>query len=597
MKIIEVLEKSKEDGLLPFFSLEFFPPKTEDALINLQQRIERMSQNLGPLFIDLTWGAGGSTFKESLELAAWIQKYSGCEVMMHLTLTNISLETIDAALEKAKEAGVRNILALRGDPPRGQHRWAHSVENFKYAADLVRYIRQNHGDYFGICVAGYPEGHSDSPNIDEDIRHLKEKVDAGADLIITQLFYDVDMFFAYEEKCRKIGITCPIIPGIMPIQSYQGFHRMINMCKTSVSQSILDKLEEVKDDEDQVKAFGVEVVSEMCEKLLDKGVYGLHFYTLNLERSVSKIVEKLSVVKIDREAPWLRPANRSQEWVRPINWSKRPKSYIERTTNWDDYPNGRWSDSSSPNYGFLYNGAQIQYTDKQRESLQVLWGTPETTQDIITVFLNFLNGTINRLPWFEDQGLQSESSMIKQFLVSLNEHGMLTINSQPKVNCAPASDQLVGWGPRSQRKGGYIYQREYVEFFCKKTTFDIIIEALRQYPSISYVAVNKAGDYITNVSEGDVIAMTWGIFPNREVIQPTILDPYTFKTWWREEAFGVWENEWGELYNNESKSMALLSEIMNSYYLVNILENDFVEGDLEKPFAEVFQKLDLVINQ
>ena len=121
MKIIEALAKCQDEETFPYFSLEFFPPKTEEALQNLQQRIERMVQNLGPLFIDLTWGAGGSTFKESLELSSWIQQFSGCEVMMHLTLTNISLETIDLALSKAKESGIKNLLALRGDPPRGQH--------------------------------------------------------------------------------------------------------------------------------------------------------------------------------------------------------------------------------------------------------------------------------------------------------------------------------------------------------------------------------------------------------------------------------------------------------------------------------------------
>ena len=594
MKIIEAIEKCKEEGNLPFFSIEFFPPKTEEALLNLQQRIERMAKNLGPLFIDLTWGAGGSTFKETLELSSWIAKYSGCDVMMHLTLTNISLDLIDSALSKAKESGIRNILALRGDPPRGQNRWAHSVENFQYGAELVRYIRKNYGDYFGICVAGYPEGHSECTSIDDDIQYLREKVDAGADFVITQLFYDVDVFLKYLEKCREAGITVPIIPGIMPIQSYQGFHRMVNMCKVAVPEYIITKLEEIKDDEDQVKAFGVEVALEMCRKLIENGVTGLHFYTLNLERSVTKIVEQLSVMKLLREAPWLRPAHRNEEWIRPINWSKRPKSYIERTTNWDDYPNGRWSDSRSPAYGFEFNGSQTKYSVKQKENLLNIWGMPRNIQDIASVFLNFLNGSINRLPWFEDQGLQTETLMIKKFLVNLNEHGLFTINSQPRVNCASASDPQVGWGPRNQRKGGYIYQREYVEFFCPRDSLLTLISVLQKYTTISYVAVNKEGDYLSNISEGEVVAMTWGIFPNREVLQPTILDPYIFKTWWRQEAFGVWVNEWGEVYESQSDSLALLENIMNNYYLVNVLENDFVEGNLEKTFEEVFDKLEII---
>lgn len=592
MKIIDAIEKCSEDNLSPFLSLEFFPPKTEEAVQNLKSRIERLSQSLGPLFIDFTWGAGGTTFNETLDLSMWAEKYSGCEVMMHLTLTNISLDTIDLALNKAKEAGVMNILALRGDPPRGQDRWTHSVDDFKYASDLVRYIRSKHGDYFGICVAGYPEGHTENNDVDLSIQHLKEKIDAGADMVITQLFYDTQVFIEYVKKCRKAGITVPIIPGIMPIQTYQGFHRMTTMCQTSVPKRIIDKLEEIKDDDDQVKAFGVELALEMCQELLEFGVEGLHFYTLNLERSVSKIVPQLNLKKIANEAPWLRPANRTEEWVRPINWSKRPKSYIERTTNWDDYPNGRWSDSRSPSYGFSYSPTINSSTIKQKESLIKMWGTPTDLKMVSEVFLNFLNGAINKLPWFEEQGLNAETQMIKGFLVKLIEHGMLTINSQPRVNCAPASDPKVGWGPRGNLKGGYVYQREYIEFFCSKHVLDNILQVIKNYSTISYVAVNKSGDYVSNVTEGEVIAMTWGIFPNKEVLQPTILDPYIFKTWWREEAFCVWISDWGRIYDKNSDAFKYLEHIHNNFYLVNILENDFVAGSLESVFEKVFSSVE-----
>ena len=594
MKIIDAIEKCREDGLSPFLSLEFFPPKTEEALLNLKNRIERLAQSLGPLFIDLTWGAGGTTFNESLDLSAWIEKYSGCEVMMHLTLTNISLETIDLALNKAKEAGIMNILALRGDPPRGQERWTHSIEDFQYASDLVRYIKSKHGNYFGICVAGYPEGHTENNDVDLSIHHLKQKIDAGADFVITQLFYDVKVFINYVKKCREAGITVPIIPGIMPIQTYQGFHRMVSMCQTSVPQRIFDKLEEIKDDDDQVKAFGVEIALEMCQELIEFGVAGLHFYTLNLERSVSKIVTQLKITKLGHEAPWLRPANRVEEWVRPINWSKRPKSYIERTTNWDDYPNGRWSDSRSPSYGFSYTSNRVYFSTKQKEPLLKIWGFPTDLKMISQVFLNFLNGSINKLPWFEEQGLSLETQMIKDFLIKLNQYGMFTINSQPKVNCAPASDHKVGWGPRGNLKGGYVYQREYIEFFCSKEVLDSVLQIIQEHSTISYVAVNKAGEFLSNVGEGEVIAMTWGIFPNKEVLQPTILDPYIFKTWWREEAFSVWMADWGELYEKNSDSYKFLEQVHNSFYLVNILENDFVAGSLETSFEKVFGRLDKV---
>ena len=173
----------------------------------------------------------------------------------------------------------------------------------------------------------------------------------------------------------------------------------------------------------------------------------------------------------------------------------------------------------------------------------------------------------------------------------MNRHGLLTINSQPKVNCAPASDAQVGWGPRKTRKGGYVYKREYVEFFCPKESLLAIVEILKKAATVAYIAVNKAGDTLSNINEGDVVAMTWGIFPNKEVLQPTILDPHIFKTWWKEEAFGVWINEWGTLYEKQSESFLLLENIMNSYYLVHVLENDFVEGNLEKVFEEAFDQL------
>ena len=357
MKIIDSIEKRREDGLSPFLSLEFFPAKTEDSLSALKNRIHSLNHLLGPLFIDLTWGSGGKTFNESLALSAWAKKYSGCEVMMHLTLTNISLKTIDLALEKAKEAGIMNILALRGDPPNGQECWTHSIEEFKYASDLVRHIKSKYGDYFGISVAGYPEGHTETNDVDLNIQHLKQKIDAGADFVITQLFYDVKVFINYVKKCREAEITVPIIPGIMPIQTYQGFHRMVSMCQIKVPQRILDKLEEIKDNDDQVKAFGVEVAFEMCQELIEFGVDGLHFYTLNQENSVSKILNQLKMNKSAYETQWLRLGNRIEEPAHPLNWSYGQKSYLKRTMNWDYYQNGWWNDSRSQSYGFNFSSA------------------------------------------------------------------------------------------------------------------------------------------------------------------------------------------------------------------------------------------------
>merc|ERR1719446_484367 len=225
------------------------------------------------MWIDVTWGAGGSTADKTLEICINALKYHGLDVMMHLTCTNMEKEALHRALTTCKENGICNILALRGDPPAGVNagEWKAVEGGFAYANDLVKYIRQEFGDYFCIAVAGYPEGHLEATSFDDDMKHLKEKVDAGADLIVTQLFYDNSTFLAYVDKCKKMGIDIPILPGIMPIQSYAGFNKMTSLCKTKVPEKIPVKLDAVKDDDEQVKTAGVEIAIEQCKELIDKG--------------------------------------------------------------------------------------------------------------------------------------------------------------------------------------------------------------------------------------------------------------------------------------------------------------------------------------
>mmetsp|Transcript_8578 Transcript_8578/g.8533 ORF Transcript_8578/g.8533 Transcript_8578/m.8533 type:complete len:515 (+) Transcript_8578:232-1776(+) len=510
--------------------------------------------------------------------------------MMHLTLTNMTIEQIDGAIEEAKEKGIKNILALRGDPPRGQEAWRPPEGGLHYAKDLVRHIKEKYGDYFGIAVAGYPEGHVDATSKEDDLTHLKEKVDAGADLIITQLFYDDDVFIEFYHKCREIGINCPIIPGIMPIQSYQGFHRMTSFCKTKVPQQILDDLEAVKEDEDEVKKYGISLAIKTCKKLAEHGIEGFHFYTLNLERSVIAIINELGLVEPEREAPWRKVAGRRDEGVRPINWGNRPKSYIERTLAWDDYPNWRWGDARSPAFGAPHPLSTRNYTNAQIKDLRKKWGSPETEEDVKNVFVRFLQGEINRLPWLEEE-LEKETMLIQNLLVEMNNHNLLTITSQPQVNGVLSTDPRVGWGPKTQKLNGYVYQRAFIEFFCPPSFVDMIISVLDNHSSVSYMAANIAGDFKTNMEEGTVIAATWGVFPNREILQPTIVDREVFYKWWRQEAFAVWLEEWAVIYEDESPSKQLLKSIHDSYYLFNVIENDYIGGNIDSLFEEVLQAL------
>jgi len=388
------------------YSFEFFPPKTEAGLDNLLTRIDRMSRRLDPLFVSITWGANGSTLSRTLAIASHAQRFACVDVLLHLSCTGLTREQIAQILGMAKSSGVRNILALRGDPPHPKRAWREgdvSGGECDRAIDLVKLIRKLHGDYFGIGVAGHPEGHPSSTKCDDgtpslELQHLKEKLDAGADFVITQFFYDVDVFLEYVKRCRRTGIKCPIIPGIMPIQSYSSLLKMTSFCNISVPSSVLERLERVRHDDEAVKKIGCEIAAEMCHRILaetsssalehsggdDCCVHGFHFYTLNLERSTTRILASLGALDIDspttataqendteattasetndedqtvtkrernesisekaratrRVLPWKPSAmeNRSKEDVRPINWSNRPKSYVMRTDDWDEFP-------------------------------------------------------------------------------------------------------------------------------------------------------------------------------------------------------------------------------------------------------------------
>jgi methylenetetrahydrofolate reductase (NADPH) len=273
-----------------------------------------MEQALRPLFVSVTWGAGGSTATKSLELAEICQRQLGLTTCLHLTCTNMSRGLVDEALEEAKALGIRNILALRGDPPRPEEYHVDGEEDsnkdFSYAVDLVKYIRQKHGDYFCVAVAGYPEGASDESHpehqsVEHDLPFLVEKVAAGADFIMTQLTYDLNAYAKYEATLRShpsgLFKTIPIIPGLMPIQSYQIVKRITNLAHAKIPPEMMSRIEAVKSDDEAVKRVGVDILSEIVEgiKALPRPPNlprGLHFYTLNLEKSVAFILERCNLI-------------------------------------------------------------------------------------------------------------------------------------------------------------------------------------------------------------------------------------------------------------------------------------------------------------
>ncbi|EGF79873.1 hypothetical protein BATDEDRAFT_16794 [Batrachochytrium dendrobatidis JAM81] len=569
MKVVDKIQKANDEGRC-FWSFEYFPPKTESGVVNLFDRMERMYL-LGPEFIDVTWGAGGTTSDLTLEICTTAQAVFGLETCMHLTCTNMPRIKIDEALEQAKNAGIMNILALRGDAPRGQTNWTKVETGFSYATDLVRYIREKYGDYFCIGVAGYPEGHTETPDKEADLLYLKEKVLAGADYIVTQLFYDVDIYIDWSKKVRAMDITIPILPGLLPIQNYSGFKRMTALSKTFVPQFILDDLEPIKDDDQAVKDYGIRLAVQMCNKMREAGQRGFHFYCLNLERSTRLILEGLDFVaprENVKPLPW-NPSlgkNREKETVRPIFWRNRTKSYIMRTDGWDEFPNGRWGDSRSPAYGDIDGyGIRLKYS---AEDCLTFWNHPETLGDIYGLFEKYCMGDLSCLPW-SDTPLFPESEILRARLANINRSGFLTINSQPAVDGALSSDSVYGWGP----KNGYVYQKAYLEFFISPKKLDLLLEKLCQHPFLTYHAVNKNGDLKTNTKNDSPNAVTWGVFPGQEIVQPTVVEGVSFIAW-KDEAFELWK-QWSQLYSAESPSYKIINHVTSNWFLINIVDNNY----------------------
>jgi methylenetetrahydrofolate reductase (NADPH) len=598
-KIIDKIRQRIEENK-PFFSFEFFPPKTEEGAVNLYLRFDRMA-TMAPLFIDVTWSAGGSELDpndklKTLEICANAQQYCCLLANMHLTSNVMTRQEILDILKKTKEKGIRNILALRGDPPQNVKNWSSEGKDFKHAVDLVRLIRAEYGDYFCISVAGYPYGHPDCPSYEEDIQHLKEKVDAGADFVISQLFFRAEDFLKWVRDCRKVGITCPILPGILPIQGYHSLRNISKMCSVPLPDTLTKAIEPIKDDDAAIKELGIKLAVEMCRELLNAGVYGLHFYTLNREVATAQIVKELGLVKdneIYRELPWKKPVSekRLKEDVRPIFWANRTKSYLSRTANWDEFPNGRWGDSRSPAFGELTDyHIFLHYIQPKPEELRKIWGAnPQTPEDVGQVFVNYIEGKISQLPWI-DGPLSLESNLIKDSLIRINSHGFWTINSQPRVNGAPSTDKAVGWGGPN----GVVYQKAYIEFFCSPTLLTRLLNALKDYKMMTYQAVNRRGQSIANTNS--VCAVTWGVFPGKEIIQPTVVDPVSFMVW-KEEAFQLWLSKWARIYDEGSPSRKLIEWIHDTYWLVNIVDNDFINGNIFEVFDRVIAETQLAIER
>ncbi len=273
----------------PHFSFEFFPPQTPEGVAKLTAARQKLA-TLNPQFFSVTFGAGGSTRDRTLETVQQI-KAEGLEAAPHLSCIGSTHDNIRQILQTYQDAGIRRIVALRGDLPSGMA----TAGEFQYANELVEFIRTETGDHFHIEVAAYPEFHPQAQSAIDDLHNFHRKVEAGADSAITQYFYNADSYFYFMDRCDKLGITLPIVPGIMPILKFSQLARFSDACGADIPRWLRKTLESYGDDNESVQAFGLDVVTKMCERLLAGGAPGLHFYTLNQAAPSMAIWQRLGL--------------------------------------------------------------------------------------------------------------------------------------------------------------------------------------------------------------------------------------------------------------------------------------------------------------
>jgi methylenetetrahydrofolate reductase (NADPH) len=274
----------------PAVSFEFFPPKTDAGFTALFQTIDEL-KSINPSYVSVTYGAGGSTREKTVQLVERIQRELGIRSMAHLTCVGHTAAEIGSILDDLWNGGVRNVLALRGDPPAGQSQFVTTEGGFANADALVKFVADRHP--FCIGVAGYPEGHPQCLNRTRDLEHLKRKVDNSASFIVTQLFFDNQEFYRFRDSARAMGIKVPIIAGIMPILNVAQIKRFVSMCGAKIPQPLLLELESVETDPEAVHTAGINHAISQCRDLLANGVDGIHFYTLNKSKATVQICKSL----------------------------------------------------------------------------------------------------------------------------------------------------------------------------------------------------------------------------------------------------------------------------------------------------------------
>ncbi|MCW5962895.1 MAG: methylenetetrahydrofolate reductase [NAD(P)H] [Bryobacterales bacterium] len=288
MRIRELLATGR-----PSFSFEFFPPKTEEGSALLLDAIESL-RDLKPTYVSVTYGAGGSTRDLTIDLVRRIQREYGIETMAHLTCVGSNRDQIRAVVDRLAESGIENVLALRGDPPKGETEFEAVEGGFRHANELAGFLREHWG--FCIGAACYPEGHTEAISLDADIANLRHKVEAGAEFLVTQLFFDNEKYYRFVRRVREAGIGVPIVPGLMPITNVDQVERFTRMCGASIPEPLLSELHRLRDRPEAVLSLGVAHATAQCLDLLAKGAHGIHFYTLNKSAATRTILTAIRTV-------------------------------------------------------------------------------------------------------------------------------------------------------------------------------------------------------------------------------------------------------------------------------------------------------------
>ena len=287
-------------GAEPTFSFEFFPPKTPEGEANFKHALKELAP-LGPSFVSVTYGAGGTTREKTVEIVRHIKESHGLEAMAHFTCVGATTDELHGTLAEIREAGIDNVLALRGDPPRGQTEWVASEGGLEYSHQLVSLLRADYD--FAIAAACFPETHIHATSPEDDLRYLGEKVQAGAQFLITQLFYDNASYWDFVRRAREAGIDAPILPGIMPITNVAQIKKITELCGSQLPQRLVAELDARADSPEAVAEFGVAYATLQCTDLLANGAPGIHFYTLNRSSATRAILSALKVFE-----PWRAPA-------------------------------------------------------------------------------------------------------------------------------------------------------------------------------------------------------------------------------------------------------------------------------------------------